>query len=493
MGAGVLEFVHAFNGHLGGGDFLVIEDYADLSALNALCATNPDIGSLWEAVRGTDMSGRLGGLREFWRQEGEEHRSRLHERVAASDDDITELDQLALALEIVDELWHREPPGPDGKHDSLTLLFAVGTPGLQMEFEAEDPALVFSSGSIIMSLVGAGMPLIAASAWLLALGLGRGASAQAIGTNLAHDLRVQRLAEIRPADYPIVALPRLDDPHATAAHRDMPGIVFIHGLLSTDVGTFDGFIKEFHARAPAKAGEVRIFGWPHDTLASIDTNAWNLANLIHTQLGSTQPIVFVCHSRGGLVARATALKLYHMDVAYRAALRGTITFGTPHEGASLADVSSGDFLAYFIAVNAAARADTVALLSNILVYRKQQQSDVIQGVEDLRRNSPDGFIAYLNQNELVDSEKRPGRVRHMQLIAVGGDYRPKRGRAASLAKRFFGPLIHNDLVVEVDSSMPMSADVRSTMNCSHSGYFDDASRGTQAMTDAIDALIRFLP
>ena len=113
-------------------------------------------------------------------------------------------------------------------------------------------------------------------------------------------------------------------------------IIFVHGLLSTDLGTFDGFIRRWQNPVPPKLPEdfleknsslmwktelpkkaqwaieeaVALVGWPHDTLTSIDQNALDLARLIDERLsGFDFKIAFVCHSRGGLVARATAEKL----------------------------------------------------------------------------------------------------------------------------------------------------------------------------------------
>lgn len=55
---------------------------------------------------------------------------------------------------------------------------------------------------------------------------------------------------------------------------------------------------------------VYVLGWPHDTLAPVKVNAQHLAEMIERLLGASGlPIVFVCHSRGGLVARAAAVAL----------------------------------------------------------------------------------------------------------------------------------------------------------------------------------------
>ena len=51
-----------------------------------------------------------------------------------------------------------------------------------------------------------------------------------------------------------------------------------------------------------------IVGWPHDTLTKIKANAEKLFEDIYSKIGyNGPPIVFVCHSRGGLVARKAAV------------------------------------------------------------------------------------------------------------------------------------------------------------------------------------------
>ena len=48
------------------------------------------------------------------------------------------------------------------------------------------------------------------------------------------------------------------------------------------------------------------------------------------------PVGFVCHSRGGLLARRVAAKLYR-SARWRKQLAGCVTFGTPHRGTPLAE------------------------------------------------------------------------------------------------------------------------------------------------------------
>jgi hypothetical protein len=80
-------------------------------------------------------------------------------------------------------------------------------------------------------------------------------------------------------------------------------ILFLRGFMSTDVGTFDLPIRQIEQQR--SLADVQIVGWPHDMLAPIKVNAQDLAELIETRLGSSGlPLMFMCHLRGGLVARA---------------------------------------------------------------------------------------------------------------------------------------------------------------------------------------------
>jgi pimeloyl-ACP methyl ester carboxylesterase len=98
-----------------------------------------------------------------------------------------------------------------------------------------------------------------------------------------------------------------------------------------------GFIAQIEQQ-PSLAN-VHLVGWPHDTLAHIKVNAQDLAALMEGPLGASGlPVVFVCHSRGGLVARAAAVKLLKSNPRWVDRLKGAVTFGTPHEGAELAEL-----------------------------------------------------------------------------------------------------------------------------------------------------------
>lgn len=161
-------------------------------------------------------------------------------------------------------------------------------------------------------------------------------------------------------------------------------ILFLHGLCSTDVKTFDGFIHLFkgtehlpvdaelnaykwswqsnrierNATGPAESQskptkliknrrpQFKLLGWQHNSLLSVDDNAEQLeVDLKMALRGSTTRFVLVCHSRGGLVARALLERIdksksgvwpRRKPLIGKESIAGIITFGTPHKGAKLA-------------------------------------------------------------------------------------------------------------------------------------------------------------
>ena len=103
-------------------------------------------------------------------------------------------------------------------------------------------------------------------------------------------------------------------------------IVIVHGTGLWAIPMADALMK---AGFPAP-----VYRFEHDTFVSISSNARQLATLAQ-RLG-TQALVWVCHSRGGLVGRqATSLLCQELPVPAVQVL----TFGTPHEGTPIANLA----------------------------------------------------------------------------------------------------------------------------------------------------------
>lgn len=113
--------------------------------------------------------------------------------------------------------------------------------------------------------------------------------------------------------------PRLEDAQPVSGRL----IVLVHGLASTAA-------EMARMLEPLSLSAARF---EHDTFISIDRNASDLGRLLEQGAESADAIILLCHSRGGLVARAAA-DLLPEELAARAAIH---TFGTPHTGTPLAD------------------------------------------------------------------------------------------------------------------------------------------------------------
>ena len=78
---------------------------------------------------------------------------------------------------------------------------------------------------------------------------------------------IRYMAKIKP-HVPIVNDLRQYDNSSFQGIKNV--IILLHGLLSTDIGTFDGFIRKLEADPLSKT--TMLAGWPHDTLLAIVTN-----------------------------------------------------------------------------------------------------------------------------------------------------------------------------------------------------------------------------
>jgi len=319
-------------------------------------------------------------------------------------------------------------------------------------------------------------------------------------------------------------------------------VVLLHGLFSTDLETFDGFISQLQQSTPKQildslaqlqsssgidqlsaafaAGltcdrvsqvsdtELRKFvdasialvGWPHDSLAPIDTSAIKLAALLDKELKSAPPrhIVFVCHSQGGLLARQTAMQLMKMKspANWVDRIGGIVTFGTPHQGAAIAEPgfkSGREAAVYLMMLSGTKKATSIGDVLTLIGER------AIEGIEDLK-----AFDASTNDREnsfaagLLDKEQAlqwPNGGNRPDMLVVGGRLSAaqktvwRRKLAAGFMTHKLGHDDH-DLVVELSSSIPdlFDANITVKVECDHFSYFDGQGRSKWA----VDAAVAFV-
>ena len=362
---------------------------------------------------------------------------------------------LGAALGLLSAVWKAEP---NPQAYQLALVAANGDRS-GAEFAFEGPALVLKEGSLVGDLVHGSVQLPRALVALVFVG------PTARAGNLAHRLR--RKASERPEARSLKAV---DDPALAAELAGKSGLVIlVHGLLSTDVGLFDGLLTRLDALPSLTA-----VGYPHDTLAPIHANGQELAEAIDRIVRDARlPVVVACHSRGGLVARDALVAL---APASRPFIRGCVTFGTPHRGARLAE-SPRKLVAAFAVAAAGRNSGSFASLEDCLAYVLRANPT---GILDLVPAEGGGrFLLDLVDRER-QSEFKP------DFLAVGGVANPPLGLRWLLGENLGA---RHDLVVSLDSSMPPRYPGHAA-ECDHFSYFSQPASLDQA--SHLDAAISFI-
>lgn len=215
-------------------------------------------------------------------------------------------------------------------------------------------------------------------------------------------------------------------------------------------------------------------GWPHDTLTKIKANAEKLFEDIYSKIGyNGPPIVFVCHSRGGLVARKAAVIMQEHGSVWANKVRLCVTFGTPHRGAALAE-SPFQYIAAFVAY----MNGTGHVLSACSVLDYYRQTRAFEGIDDLRPPNAKGGEFLL---DLIEEERLRGKpkLRALNILPVGSIYADQNCRWARFMTGVLGTSEH-DLVVPKKSSLPEGGFPHGELtDCSHGNYFDIKEVGRQ--------------
>jgi pimeloyl-ACP methyl ester carboxylesterase len=280
-------------------------------------------------------------------------------------------------------------------------------------------------------------------------------------------------------------LPRLEGLNQADLENKRGVIIFLHGLMSSDAGTFDQLVKRI--KSDTALYNVHLVGWPHDTLARINVNAQDLAELIENRLGpSGLPILFVCHSRGGLVARAAVVKLLNGNPRWAKSLSGAVTFGTPHLGAELAE-RGDEFLGKLLLLKTIQQTGkSVPLVDALCAVGKEK---TIEGISDLRPTSNGGkFLYQLREDEAKQAGGAGKRV--LPMFVVGGRAEPG-GTTGWLSRRFFGGE-PNDLVVPLSSTAPAPMRPSNHTTTDHFSYFtsEEMKKGQIPALDYIIAAFK---
>lgn len=522
------------------GEILLREEWT-VGPQNTRLLPNNFFAEPFTQLAGALMAGALSSERVD--NEDNEEPEKLAERVLnANPDAQNPFEALLIGLAMIYQLW---PAEIERREDRLVMLLGLGYPANRIDDQVSltlskpHAALWMGPGSLLVGLsVGASLKLAKWGA-LVARPL-ISTTADRASRDLIEELRNEaRFGNV------YLDLPRLDvlfpEDRAKMQGRQVL-VVLLHGLFGTDLGTFDGFISQLRRSTPKQlcqsldqlkgsAGidqlsadfeavlqcnpimelcdyrlrdfieeNVAWLGWPHDSLAPIDTSAIALAALLNKELKTAAPrhVVFVCHSQGGLLARQTALYLMQMKspVKWADHLAGIITFGTPHEGAAIAEpgFQGGREAAIYLMMLSGTKKATS--LGNVLTLLGER---VAEGIENLKpfnastKDRPTAFAAKLLKEEgqvaWANGKNRPN------MLLVGGklDTAQRKSLKRKLAAGFISHKIghdDHDLVVELKSSTSslLDANVTIQVKSDHFSYFDGNSDSKQA----VDAAVAFI-
>ncbi|MGH7931495.1 MAG: DUF7379 domain-containing protein, partial [Candidatus Binatia bacterium] len=362
--------IERISGRVSGGSTVITDNPDDLYALQALCVESKELELFYHRVQEFDSWSKWfqDKRKELQAATQKEFETMANKRFA----DLSEVERLMISLALAQNLWTITPE-PD--RDALIAMVSISMNGSEMVYKAEEPALFFHEGSLVTTIT----PFVPRIG-LFVLGIGAYGVAIVRKAGILSPIHAEKLVEdLRDARKPTAQfpdLPRLDGLDRKLLQGKKGVIVLLHGLFSTDLGTFDGFIERWkeppkidgflelkrlrllwrerfpdrekqpdepseedfsNAFRAALENDYLIVGWPHDTLTRIRVNADSLFENVHTKLGlDSPPIALLCHSRGGLVARKTAVIMHRKGGDWAGKVRLCVTFGTPHKGADLA-------------------------------------------------------------------------------------------------------------------------------------------------------------
>jgi pimeloyl-ACP methyl ester carboxylesterase len=441
-----------------GGVAMVMHKPAEMEYPRSLCAMAAVSNSPMHTIYGMlDINGDAAGTaatmakKELGETEGGDY-ARMHwEQV---DEKSLAHDAMALdaTLSFAHELWSRE----EADLNAVLAVANPGTPDAELTIGAGKPALVMHRGSILATITARSVLSAAKYAVLLFPSSAVFPTQQANSIKNSFRLKARQAPGVEP-------LQSLEEIPSGGFSDRKAVIIFVHGLLSTDIGVFDPLIKLLRT---SLGNDCAFVGFPHNTLTAIDTNGEALMRDIERAVGNNgPPICFVCHSRGGLVARSAAARLFAYREAWKQKIRGCVTFGTPHEGCPLAEAPN-DFLGVLVAVQAAKGGNGFFSLVDALKFVASEKS--FAGIRDLRpADAQDSYLIKLR--DLERTTALPKAERLLDILAIGGTADTTNGWLASLARRTLKA--ESDLIVETSSSLSRFITRRERSNSDHFDYF----------------------
>ncbi|KAJ5638498.1 hypothetical protein N7528_000888 [Penicillium herquei] len=159
-----------------------------------------------------------------------------------------------------------------------------------------------------------------------------------------------RLATLPPEKFGLFIL-KDQDPNA----KDIVNIIAIHGLGGDAHETWTAPNKKIWLRdfLPYQIPNARIMTFGYNSSWLFSKNVMGITDFAndllsrlkndrHTPNMRKQPIIFVCHSLGGIIAKRAVTLAYENSTLYGellAHIKGVVFLGTPHRGSTIANIA----------------------------------------------------------------------------------------------------------------------------------------------------------
>lgn len=486
------ESTPAFNSTISGSaGILLFEALEDFDALISLCNESRDLGLAHIAQWLPDFDDWLSWFRSRSTDRISQRSSEFPVEAVASKHprNLSPIEGFEWAVR-----WARDIYADAFELDYLHFFASIATAPEGLSYAGESPALVLSEGSINLAVTPAvaGGFFLQLGGWVVAICVKALLLPTVQGQAITTELR--RAAQAKAVYSNIVDLRMVD-----SLEKHSGVIVLIHGLFSTDLLTFDGLIEAWRTAPELERWGQSTYGWgfyemtnhlsglwadstkqqyiasaferslqdyciaglPHDTLTNIQNNAIELASCL-IKLNPKCPVVFVCHSRGGLVARKAISILQGREAEdWNGRIKLCVTFGTPHSGAALAQHPL-TLVAAYSAIMAKTRT-AVSLARVLAAYRSK---GAFEGIDDLKPDS--SFLSDLRIAEIKSASSDSSAPRILRPVgsSYSGGQQIKRNVISLLLRD-----AEHDLIVPMKSSLPdfLNDGLRTT--CAHGDYF----------------------
>jgi pimeloyl-ACP methyl ester carboxylesterase len=232
--------------------------------------------------------------------------------------------------------------------------------------------------------------------------------------------------------------------------REGRSLLFVHGTFSRASGAFQGLPEDAFAALQERYGD-RVFAFDHTSISAnpIENMDWFID---HVPDGLTLDVDIICHSRGGLVARALAERTEAYPGTRRINVHRTVLVGAVNQGTILADVENWtklvDEMSTALNIFGVAVGDTVDL---VLAFVRQI---AVSGYEELR-----GLSAMVPTGKFLRDFNARARGSN-EYLAIASNFEPGDKELKAYFRDFVTDQVlgsPNDGMVRIDSVVGTAA------------------------------------